>query len=93
MNVPEFSMLTMYPPANIYAVVHDRHYIETDHETYTLEHLQITSILDEQIRIIEPETWGQSTKKHWREKKKLCVFTEGNMGEYIQPHKQHTLSS
>ncbi|KAK2158939.1 hypothetical protein LSH36_161g03014 [Paralvinella palmiformis] len=64
MNVPEMSMLTMHPPANIHAVVHDHHYLEKDHETYI--HTTPTDHIN---------------------------FTQTILGAYVQPHKQHTLSS
>ena len=52
MNVPEMSMLKMYPPASVHAVVHDHHYLNKAHETYVLELLQIIAISDEQIHTI-----------------------------------------
>ncbi|KAK2140005.1 hypothetical protein LSH36_1518g00028 [Paralvinella palmiformis] len=67
----------MYPPANIHAVIHNRHYLEKDHVTYILEHLQITSISDEQIHIIELETRGQSTNIIGG-RKGLFVFTQAH---------------
>jgi len=79
MNVPEMSVLTMSPPANIYAVVHEHHYLEKDHETYILEHLQVTSISDEQIHTIELETRGQSTNNQWREKRTMRLHSN-NLG-------------
>ena len=56
-------------------VVHDHHYLEKDHETYILEHLQVTSISDEQIHTIELETRGQSTNNQWREKRTMRLHS------------------
>ena len=48
MNVPEMSMLKIYSPASVHAVVHDHHYLKKYHETY----IQITAMSDEQIHTI-----------------------------------------
>ena len=63
----------MYPPANVHAVVLDHHYIEKDHETYILEHLQITPISDEQIHTIELETRAQ--QQNWQEKRTMRLHS------------------
>ena len=69
LDVPGLSVLKMYPPANVHAVVHDHHYLKKDQETKILDEFLITEITDAQVKGIEVETRGQSSNKAWREKR------------------------
>ena len=63
LDVPGLSVLKMYPPANVHAVVHDHHYLKKDQETKILDEFLITEITDAQVKGIEVETRGQSSNK------------------------------